>query len=143
MLRPAMIAIALAAAAYTLPSRADDPAAATEIAAPGDTAWRFVEAMGSALPPEAPASLTFEAGTRAVGDAGCNRFGGRFVPSGDAPAFPDLGYTKMACEGVEHAVGNAVRAALAGTYRAVVSGGALHLLAADGAVLARLVPARP
>jgi heat shock protein HslJ len=107
------------------------------------TTWRFVEIAGAPLPADARATLAFGAGSAVSGDAGCNRFGGRYEATAAAPAFTAIGYTKMMCYGREMEVELALQSVFGRAYRAEAENGDLRLLAADGSILARLVPASP
>ena len=104
--------------------------------------WQVVQLPGvSVLPETEPPTLQFEANGRASGRSGCNQFGGGFERTAESLTFSQLISTKMACPGNRMDVEAAYLGALQATRSATLSDGALSLLAEDGSLLARLVPA--
>lgn len=137
--RTAVVALAVGFACAA--PAASDPAPGTAPLELADTAWRFVEVLGTAPPGSAEVTLGLFGDGTATGRAGCNFFSGRYDVSHGGLSFADLGYTKMACApelmNTETAVQAALNRTSGGTITAV---GELHLLASDGTLLARLLP---
>lgn len=112
-------------------------------AALAHTEWRLVRLEGEASEPAGKGSaptLGFDAGQRAGGYGGCNRFGTDYVVDGDTLLFGTIAATKMACP----AIGDLERrffAALEATRAWRLEAERLFLLDADGGVLARFEPA--
>ncbi|MFN2387073.1 MAG: META domain-containing protein [Thermoanaerobaculia bacterium] len=132
----------LAAALLISVSCAASPAAQEKhaTAAPIENSeWRLMEVRNRKVtaPPGRASTLQLLAeGRRAVGNGGCNRFGGTYTLEGARMRFGALVSTKMFCEGVmeqEQAFLDALSATMG--YR--IEGDDLELLGPDGA-LARL-----
>ena len=96
--------------------------------------WTLVTVNGQPVTLEKAPSLKLETeGNRASGFAGCNRFSGAFVVSGDSLHFEPLAMTRMACEkGMD--VENAFANALQGTRSYRVANGSLDLFGETGVV---------
>jgi heat shock protein HslJ len=113
-------------------------AAAPESAAPieGPT-WRLADLRG--LDPGVfrgatrPVTADFKSG-RVSGFSGCNQFFGSYTLEGDRISIGPLAGSMMACDESAMAIENAVHAALAGTFRYVVTDDLLRLF--SGADLA-------
>jgi heat shock protein HslJ len=63
-----------------------------------DTSWTLTDLGGTALAPDAPATLRFTA-TEVAGTSGCNTFGGTYMTGGDAISFGALAANAIGCPG--------------------------------------------
>lgn len=136
---PVLIVAIVLAVMSAGPASADDgPPGTAGLAA---TSWRFVDAMDVAAPPDARVTLQFGADGAVSGSAGCNRYFGHYTAGvADEISFSQLGVTQMWCGPDLMALESAVLDAINSTGRVVANADRLELLAADGAVLAHLVP---
>ena len=99
--------------------------------------WVAEELVGQPAAPGVESSLVVAADGKVSGNAGCNRYFGSVILSGEAMSFGNLGTTKMACD--EPALSQEARLlrALDGTRGYRVQDGALLLLDGSGATLVR------
>ncbi len=104
------------------------------------TAWRFVEILGAPTPDAVEETLELSADGGATGQTACNYFVGRYAAAGGDLTFTDLSYSKRLCESELMGAEHAVQTVLNRTGGATTTAGELHLVAADGTLLARLVP---
>ena len=147
MARAAAVVL-VAACAFATRAHADDggpdvPLDESPAPALAGTSWRFVEIMGEAPPASVEATLELSGDGAATGVSGCNHFVGRYVSAGADLSFPGMASTKMWCQPEVMTVEMAVQTALNRTRHVAAAPGELDLLASDGTVLARLIPATP
>jgi heat shock protein HslJ len=131
----ASIALAgcLSSACASVPSAADVPSL-------DGTAWVLSALPGRTLLPGTTTTLRFEAG-QASGTDGCNRYAAPYTASGATLQVERHGAaTQMACPPAVMQQADAFMAGLTAARSYRVADGQLQLLAADGAVLARLTP---
>lgn len=137
--------ILVAVAVLLLTVRCAASPAAKEAAEPAvpleNTEWRLVDIRGKAVtaPPGREATLQLLAegdSHKAVGNGGCNRFGGTYTLEGSALRLGPLASTKMFCEGVMEQE-QAFLDALSATTGYRIEANDLLLLGPDGP-LARL-----
>jgi heat shock protein HslJ len=103
----------------------------------GGTRWELASVGGSAVQQAGePLTLEFDEAGQASGNGGCNRYSGSYSQGGSALSFGPMVSTKRAC--ADDAL-NAQEAAFLSAMGSVagyrVSGGALELLDASGAVV--------
>lgn len=126
----ALAAVALLAA----PATADGNALAELIG----THWQLTELDGAPVDPGVTSTLNISADS-VGGNGGCNTFGGNLAATPGGIDISEVFSTMMACDGL--AQEQAFFAALEAADNTVTTDGNLHLLSADGAVLATLAPA--
>ena len=106
-----------------------------------NTEWRLVDISGRAAtapPGRTPTLQLLAEGRKAVGNGGCNRFGGSYTLEGSGLRFGPLASTKMFCDSVMEQEQAFLDALMATTgYR--IEGNELLLLSPNGP-LARLRP---
>ncbi len=106
------------------------------------TRWRFIEVAGT--PVGVATQIGFGNDGSVSGNSGCNSFHGRYSGIGSVLAFSNMGWTKMLCPDVpKMSVEAAIQSALAGTRSFTIVVRTLHVLGADGAILARLETTAP
>ena len=106
------------------------------------TNWRFVEVAGT--PVGVATQIGFGNDDSVSGNSGCNSFHGRYGGVGSVLAFSNMGWTKMLCPDVpKMGIEKAIQSALAGTRSFTIVERTLHVLGADGAILARLETTAP
>ncbi len=138
--RSAVGAVATAMAlALAGPAAADEPTTPTVVGS-----WRFIEAMGTAIPDTLEATLNLSADGNARGKDGCNDFSGRYVLDGLNLTFSDMMSTKMWCsDPLTNTVEWVVGQALDRTTRVATPPGELDLLDRDAQKVARLAAVPP
>lgn len=102
------------------------------------TEWRILELNGNRADPEVMSTLAFGADGAVSGNGGCNTFRGEVAIEGTAMKFGRLASTMMACEGAKSTQEALFHAALSQTVSYSVRNGALALLDASDAIVARL-----
>ena len=121
----------LAAAVVAVPASAQEPPPAIA----GRT-WILREIGGELAPAQPAVSLLFAPEGRAVGSGGCNRFTGGARIEGSTLALGPLASTRMACAPPQGPQEDRYLQALNAVRRYEIVEGRLHLLDANGAVLA-------
>jgi heat shock protein HslJ len=125
----------LAGCCRVVPASAEAAEAAKSIEGP---IWRLTDLRG--LDPSVlrdmtpPVTAGFKAG-RISGFSGCNQFFGPYTLDRDRVTIGPLAGSMMACDQPRMKVENAVHAALAGTFRYVLSDDSLTLLSGNEAIL--------
>lgn len=106
------------------------------------TSWRFIEVAGT--PVGVATQISFGNDGNVSGNSGCNSFHGRYGGDGSGLTFSNMGWTRMLCpDAPTMSVETAIQSALAGTRSFTIVERTLHILGADGAILARLETAAP
>jgi heat shock protein HslJ len=116
------------------------PPAAVALAPLEGTAWLAEDIDGGGVVDRVQSTLTFDAGQKVAGRAGCNRYFGSFQQSGDAVEIKPGGATRMACPPAIMEQEDRFLAALSAVRKARREGDKLVLRDENGRVRMRLIP---
>lgn len=100
--------------------------------------WRVQTIVGGPLPEGVQPTIGFAEEGRLSGQSGCNRFMGGYLQDGAVLTISQIGATKMACPAENMETERRMFDALQATRGfALTPGGALELLAGNGALILR------